>query len=563
MWFTDHHIGRLLDFVAQQAWGGDTAVVVTSDHGEAFGEHGMSFHGGELWEPLVRVPLLVYFPGVRPHHVPVKRSHIDLVPTMLDLLGVEAPAQGELSGRSMLPDLLAKQGDSFDERDVYIDMPVGPYTGMRRALITGPTPGLKLYNMGPNQFALFDLATRPRRDRRHRPRRPRTLPGPRGQVRGDPWAVEGAQRGADRAGAVARRSAGGPCYAAPMKEGSRRRLTWLVLCCALTFAVIVLGGVVRLLRAGLSITEWNPVTGVVPPLGEVGWRDAFERYRATPEFAEYNSTIQLPEFREIYLLEYAHRLLARVTGLAVALPLAYGLARRQISQTDARPVLAVFVAGALQAGLGWLMVRSGLADVPHVSPYRLAAHLVVGTALFAALVWMIASERSRRGALAVTNAAVRRGAMTLAVALVTVTWGGLMAGTHAGHVFPSFPTMGGAWIPVDLASLPRTCATNPAAIHFVHRLVALVMTVACIAFAWSARTVSAHARLLAGLTLAALALQITLGAFVVLLHVPVALASLHQANAVVLVGLLTAMVHESSRPGVGQGAPSAMPSSTI
>jgi len=161
VWFTDHHIGRLLDFIAEQAWGENTAVVVTSDHGETFGEHGMSFHGGELWESLVRVPLLVYFPGVKPHHVPVKRSHIDLVPTLLDLMGVPLPPDGELSGESMMPDLVAAPDATFDERDVYIDMPVGPYTGMRHALITGPTPGLKLYNMAPSQFALFDLATDP------------------------------------------------------------------------------------------------------------------------------------------------------------------------------------------------------------------------------------------------------------------------------------------------------------------------------------------------------------------------------------------------------------------
>jgi cytochrome c oxidase assembly protein subunit 15 len=343
-----------------------------------------------------------------------------------------------------------------------------------------------------------------------------------------------------------------------MKEGSRRRLTWLVLCCALTFAVIVLGGVVRLLRAGLSITEWDPVTGILPPLGELGWRDAFDRYRATPEFAEFNSTIGLPEFREIYLLEYAHRLLARLTGLAVALPLAYGLARREISRREARPILAVFVAGGLQAGLGWLMVKSGLTDVPHVSPYRLTAHLVVGTALFATIVWMIAGERPRQGTRGASTGAVRLGALTLAAALVTFVWGGLMAGTHAGHVFPTFPTMGGAWLPVDLASLPRTCATDPAAIHFVHRFVAVVFSVACSAFAWSARRVSAHAHLLATLTFAALLVQLTLGAFVVLLHVPVVLASLHQANAVLLVGLLTATVHEASRPG----DPSATPDGT-
>jgi arylsulfatase A-like enzyme len=161
VWFTDHHIGRLLDFISEQPWGATTAVVVTSDHGETFGDHGMSFHGGELWEPLVRVPLLIYFPGVRPHHVPNKRSHIDLVPTLLDLMSIPPPAEGELSGRSMLRDLVAKEGETFEERDVYIDMPTGPFTGMRHALITGPTPGLKLYNMAPGQFALFDLAKDP------------------------------------------------------------------------------------------------------------------------------------------------------------------------------------------------------------------------------------------------------------------------------------------------------------------------------------------------------------------------------------------------------------------
>jgi len=161
VWFTDHHIGRLLDFIGGQPWGVDTAIVVTSDHGETFGEHGMAFHGGELWEPLVRVPLLVYFPGAVPHHVPVKRSHVDVVPTLLDLLGVPLPEAGELSGTSLLPDLLAGADGPFEERDVYIDMPPGPYTGMRHALITGPTPGMKLYHMAPRQFALFDLAKDP------------------------------------------------------------------------------------------------------------------------------------------------------------------------------------------------------------------------------------------------------------------------------------------------------------------------------------------------------------------------------------------------------------------
>jgi arylsulfatase A-like enzyme len=167
VWFTDRHIGRVLDFVASPAaapWGARTAIVVTSDHGEAFGEHNMSWHGGELWECLVRVPLLMYVPGLPPHHVQKKRSQVDLVPTLLDLMSQEEPPPGELSGRSMILDLVATEADgeaSFDERDVYIDMPVGPYTGMRHALLAGTTPGMKLYHFGGGQFALFDLAADP------------------------------------------------------------------------------------------------------------------------------------------------------------------------------------------------------------------------------------------------------------------------------------------------------------------------------------------------------------------------------------------------------------------
>ncbi|WP_394838789.1 sulfatase-like hydrolase/transferase [Pendulispora rubella] len=160
VWFVDHHIGRVLDAIAAQPWGKRTAVVVTSDHGEAFGEHHMNWHGHEIWEVLVRVPLLVYVPGLTPHHVPVKRGAIDVVPTLLDIMHVEAPS-GELSGQSMWADLASKPGASFPERDVYVDMPIGPYTGMRRAIIHGPTPGMKLIHFGGSNYSLFDLSSDP------------------------------------------------------------------------------------------------------------------------------------------------------------------------------------------------------------------------------------------------------------------------------------------------------------------------------------------------------------------------------------------------------------------
>ena len=155
VWFTDKHLGRVLDYIAAQPWGQRTVIVVTSDHGEAFGEHNMSWHGGDLWEVLVRVPLLVYVPGVEPHRVAPKRSHIDLVPTLLDVFGVAHDAS-ELAGRSMLADIVTK--GPYEERDVYMDMPAGPYTPMRKAIIVGD---MKLVYAGGTSYELFDLAADP------------------------------------------------------------------------------------------------------------------------------------------------------------------------------------------------------------------------------------------------------------------------------------------------------------------------------------------------------------------------------------------------------------------
>ncbi len=161
VWFVDKQVGRLIDFVASQPWGKNTAIVVTSDHGEAFAEHGMSWHGVDLWESLVRVPMLMYVPGMRPHRVPLKRGQIDVVPTLLDLMRVPQPPPGELSGESLLPDLFAKSEADIVEKDVYLDMPPGPYTQMRRVLIRGKTPGKKLIHLGGRQYQLFDLENDP------------------------------------------------------------------------------------------------------------------------------------------------------------------------------------------------------------------------------------------------------------------------------------------------------------------------------------------------------------------------------------------------------------------
>lgn len=165
VWYTDKHIGKVLDYIKSQPWAEDTAIVLTADHGEAFADHGMNWHGQEIWESLIRVPLVVYVPGAKPRRVSLKRSHIDVAPTILELLGGPPDEDGELRGHSLLTDVYLPEGEEHEERDVYVDMPAGPYNGIRRAVITGPTPGMKLINSGGATYQLFDLANDPQERR--------------------------------------------------------------------------------------------------------------------------------------------------------------------------------------------------------------------------------------------------------------------------------------------------------------------------------------------------------------------------------------------------------------
>ena len=162
VWFTDLHVGRLLDYIKSQPWGANTAIILTADHGEAFGEHHHLGHGRELWEPLVRVPLVVYVPGLAPHRIPLRRSHIDLAPTVVELLGGDPnKAVPTLRGVSLVPDLEAKIGQPIYEHDIFVDMPEGPFNEMRHAFITDPSPGTKLIDFAGHRWELYDLGKDP------------------------------------------------------------------------------------------------------------------------------------------------------------------------------------------------------------------------------------------------------------------------------------------------------------------------------------------------------------------------------------------------------------------
>lgn len=349
--------------------------------------------------------------------------------------------------------------------------------------------------------------------------------------------------------------------AAPSRRGTPGAIAaWLFVCCALVFAMVVVGGVTRLTHSGLSIAEWDPIVGAVPPLDTADWQKAFTLYQATPEYRDVNRGMTLDEFKGIFWWEYFHRLLGRAIGVVFLLPyLAFLLARR-IPRGYALPLAGIFVLGGLQGALGWFMVKSGLVADPRVSQFRLTAHLGMAFVILAAMLWTALSLR-RRGRDA-ERAPVPRAARAVARALAVLVFaqvllGGLVAGTHAGFAYNTFPLMNGAIVPDEIMMLSpwwRNFFWNLATVQFDHRLLAWLLAVIVPWAWWRLRRLPLprRARILADALLAAVAIQIALGIATLLMVVPLSLAALHQAGAVVVfmlaLGLAHALGETSGRP---------------
>ena len=319
---------------------------------------------------------------------------------------------------------------------------------------------------------------------------------------------------------------------------------WLLACCALVFAMIVVGGVTRLTHSGLSIVEWQPIVGTIPPLGEADWQEAFRKYRETPEFKQVNHAMTLAEFKGIFWWEYAHRLLGRLIGIAFLLPLLWFAVRRRIDRTLAAKLAGIFVLGGLQGALGWYMVKSGLVDDPRVSQYRLAAHLGLAFVIYAAMFWVALDllhprDRPRAGATDLHAGLRRAGSLLVALVFVMVLSGGLVAGIRAGFAYNTFPLMNGHLVPPEIMMIEPwylNFFNNMATVQFDHRLIAWILAIAVPSFWIATRRadVSPRAKQAAAVLLALLAVQIGLGIATLLLVVPLGLAALHQAGAVLV-----------------------------
>jgi heme a synthase len=334
--------------------------------------------------------------------------------------------------------------------------------------------------------------------------------------------------------------------------GSERQIAaWLMICCLVLFSLVVLGGVTRLTGSGLSITDWQPVTGVLPPRSEQAWEEVFDLYRASPEYQQVNRGMSMSEFKVIYGYEYAHRLLARALGLVFVIPLVWFWVRGRIPPRLKWPLVGLLGLGMLQGWMGWFMVASGLVDIPRVSPYRLAAHLSLALIIYAVMFWLALGLMRPRSARARGGVASGMRAL-LVVSAVTIFSGAFVAGLKAGLVYNTFPLMAGQWVPDGLLFLEpawRNFFENPATVQFTHRVLALT-TLVLVAVLWARslrQPLSRTQRWAFHMLGAAVILQVLLGIKTLLLFVPVGLGAAHQGGAVVLLSAVLFALHELGR----------------
>ncbi|MFZ5675408.1 MAG: COX15/CtaA family protein [Pseudomonadota bacterium] len=336
-----------------------------------------------------------------------------------------------------------------------------------------------------------------------------------------------------------------PALMIEMTERQRRARpyirAWLWFAAFLVFMMVIVGGATRLTDSGLSITEWQPLLGAIPPLTEADWLAAFEKYKLIPEYSLVNHGMSLEEFKFIYWWEWAHRFLGRFIGLVMIVPFLFFWLTRRIEPRLTPRLVALIILGGLQGALGWYMVKSGLVDRVDVSQYRLAAHLTLATVILGAIVWTVlgVGDAPRR------PPQDRRGWAALGLAalvLLQVAAGGFVAGLDAGMGYNTWPLMDGQWVPKGLLIMEpawRNFFENAMTVQFDHRLIAYVVALCAALYAWRVGSRAAFAVFVAVL------LQVGLGIWTLLAQVPLHLGLAHQGGAMIVFATAIWAMHEA------------------
>ncbi|MEQ1689700.1 MAG: COX15/CtaA family protein [Gemmatimonas sp.] len=326
---------------------------------------------------------------------------------------------------------------------------------------------------------------------------------------------------------------------------------WLLISAAAVVLAVAIGGITRLTESGLSITEWRPVSGILPPMSNAEWNEAYAGYLAIPEARTVHRGITLNQFQALFWWEWVHRLLARLVGLVLAVPYFWLLARGQIRPAHRGRLLLLPILAAAQGVLGWYMVKSGLEIRTDVSPYRLTAHLGMALIIYIVCVWTALELGGRASTPHRTPHALRQWIVVgLVLTITTVLSGGFVAGLDAGKIFNTFPLMGGQVVPTGYL-VPdagwRNAFENPVAAQFHHRVLALTTATLLLVLTAVARRASVHPRLQQATNAVGfmVLLQLTLGIITLLLGVPIVVGVLHQVTALAVLTSLLVATHRA------------------
>lgn len=337
-----------------------------------------------------------------------------------------------------------------------------------------------------------------------------------------------------------------------MKDRSKQIGYWLLTVAGVVFLMIAVGGLTRLTQSGLSMTEWKPIMGTLPPLSEADWQEMFDKYQQSPEYKKVNQGMSMDDFRSIFWFEYGHRVLGRFIGLIFAVPFVYFLIRRAVKKSLIPRLFMLFVLGGAQGVIGWWMVKSGLVDRPDVSHYRLTTHLGMAFMLYIALLWTGLEQLREKVASSLRSLALPA-TVILGMVYVTVLSGGLVAGLDAGQQYNTFPLMGGKMIPDGLfvqSPWYNNLTENVLTVQFNHRVLAIstATVVMCFWYFLGTKELPASAQKARHAMLAAVIFQVVLGISTLLSFVWVPLASAHQMGAVILLSTMVWLCHELWRP---------------
>lgn len=319
----------------------------------------------------------------------------------------------------------------------------------------------------------------------------------------------------------------------------RQQIFWLLSSAFIVWCIIMLGGATRLTHSGLSMVEWRPLMGMLPPLAAEEWSRVFELYKQYPEYQKINVGMSLSEFKSIFLMEYAHRMVGRLIGGVFFLPMLWFWVKGQMPSWLKKRSLIILALGGLQGLMGWYMVKSGLIDMPEVSHYRLTAHLLLALVILGALMWtafqLAYSNQSWQ-----SEPLSKMAFATIGILIITMTFGGFVAGKKAGLIYNTYPDMGGQFLPsewADLTPLWRNFFENDATIQFVHRWLAIVALLKVLALGLaSVKRYPEHKVLhrAVSVMIGTVVLQVILGILTICYQVPVSIGTLHQGVAALL-----------------------------